>query len=528
MRIHELEESRNECTSNLAKQEAEIAKLRDQEAVLTSQQISLQLQLGEANRRSDGLENERTKATAETQHSLHALQDRLSSLRSDLAKKEEERDELARELENANIARTNLEASMSDARSEAHALCAKVQELESEIKEVRDTLLRLNVAQLEQPLPEALAQLGAIIQSKRSEQVSQNSAQASTVTCFLTDQETQTLGNVMHMNLQANEAITPVENREALSPSQAGVIVPFSSIVEELEPTACLMTENEPFDISSMLTQTPESVPSTKELIIPARPEKDSPFANVEYQYKIQEPQLYRASDIQQAPAEYVQERTHQEAVVEQVPVHPKQAAAGRNVSFETRKPSAGDDNLQVPDSQVSGGRPGLVVLSLSTNHPTRTNRWTYSKRQRETTTEQQKANLSEAASSQMEDREDCSETGKNKKTKTCPAPSNSVPQARTTTELYPRRTSPARLASGSSRTRSSDAMSNQTGPARRLRKSARQTRGKIYSFACNLGFFNVHSRKVQCSLQPRCLNALHQEACGARYSWDLLTIYLP
>ncbi|KAL3453122.1 hypothetical protein BJX65DRAFT_265547 [Aspergillus insuetus] len=482
MRIHDLEESRNECTSNLAKQEAEIAKLRDQEAVLTSQQISLQLQLGEANRRSDGLENERTKATAETQHSLHALQDRLSSLRSDLAKKEEECDELARELENANIARTNLEASMSDARSKAHVLCAKVQELESEIKEVRDTLLRLDIAQLEQPLPEALAQLGTVIQSKRSEQVSQDSAQASTVTCFSTDQGTQTLGDVMYMNLQANEAITPVENREALSPSQAGVIVPFSSIVEELEPTACLMAENEPLDISSMLTQTPERVPSTKELIIPARLEKDSPFANVESQHKIQEPQLYRASDIQRASGEYVQERTHQEAVVEQVPIHPKQAAAGRKVSFETQKPTAGNDNLQVPDSQVNGGRSGLVVLSLNTNHPTRTNRWTYSKRQRETTTEQQKANLSEAASSQMEDREECSETGKNKKAKACPAPSNSVPQARTATELYPRRTSPARLASGSSRTRSSDAMSNQKGPARGLKKSARQTRAEKYS----------------------------------------------
>jgi hypothetical protein len=488
MRIHDLEESRKECISNLGKQEAEIAKLSDQEAVLTSQQIFLQLQLAEANRRSDGLENERTRAMTETQHSLHALQDSLSTLRSDLAKKEE-RDELARELENANIARKKLEASMSDAESEAHALYAKVQRLESEIKEARDTLLQLDIAQLEQPLPEALAQLGAIMQSvnaKRSEQVNQDSAQASTDTCFRTDQGTQTMDDAMHMNLWASEPITPVENCEALSPSdQAGVIVPFSSIMQGLEPTDCLTVENEPFDISSMLTQTPERVLSAKELVVPARPEKDSPFANVESQHKTREPQLYRASNIQRPPAEYVQEQIHQEAVVEQTPIQQRQSGAGRKVSFETRKSTAEDDDLQVPDSQVNG-EPGLVVLSLNGSHPTRTNRWTYSKRQRETLTGQQKTNSCEAGSSQMDDREECGETGKNKKAKTCPALSNPVSQARTGAELYPRGTSPTRLASGSSRTRSSDAMSNQTGQARRLRKSARQTRGKFHPFACD------------------------------------------
>ncbi|KAJ0413560.1 hypothetical protein BJY00DRAFT_58040 [Aspergillus carlsbadensis] len=485
MRIHDLEETRNECTSNLAKQEAEIAKLRGQEAVLESQQISLQLELGEANRRSDGLENERTKATTETQYSLHALQDSLSSLRSELAKKEEERDELARELENANIARKNLEASISDAKSEAHALCARVQELESEIKEVRGTLLRLNIAQLEQPLPAALAQLGAIIQSvnaKQSEQASQNSAQASIDAGCRAGQGTQTVDDAMHMNLQATEPTTPVENRGNLSSSQAGIIVPFSSILQKLDPADCLMVENEPFDISSMLIRTPERVPSTKELIVPARPEKDSPFANVESQHTIQEPQLYRPSDTQRAPVEYVQGQIHREAVVEQTLIHPKQAGSGRKVSFETRKSTVEDDDLQVPDSQVNGAQPELVVLSLSGSHPTRTNRWTYSKRQREMLTEQQKTSPCEAASSRMEDREECTETGNNKKAKTCPAASNPVSQAKTGAELFPRRTSPTRLASGSSRTRSSEAMSSQTGPGRRLRKSARQTRAEKYS----------------------------------------------
>ncbi|KAL2817337.1 hypothetical protein BJX63DRAFT_109952 [Aspergillus granulosus] len=66
-----------------------------------------------------------------------------------------------------------------------------------------------------------------------------------------------------------------------------------------------------------------------------------------------------------------------------QVPIQLNEAGAGRKVSFQIQELTADGDDLQVPDSQMNGARPRLVVLSPNRNYSMRTNRWTYSKRQR-------------------------------------------------------------------------------------------------------------------------------------------------
>ncbi|KAL2853487.1 hypothetical protein BJY01DRAFT_258888 [Aspergillus pseudoustus] len=485
-RIRDLEKSRDECTSNLARQEAELAKLRDQETILTSQQISLQLQLGEANTRSDGLEKKRTRAKAETQHSLQALQDSLSLIRTELAKKEDERQILATELVKAKITRDDLDASMANVNAENHVLYGKVQGLEAEIKEVRETLFRLDIAQLEQPLPEALAQLAVTIQSmdaRKSEPVKQDTSKAPMHTSFRADQGTQTLNESIDMDLPGTKPIMPLESHRDLSPSdQAGLIVPFSSIAQDIEIVDCLTTDNEPFNISSMLQQTPERASSIEDFTVPARPEKSHPFADIEAKSTIQESQGCRSAGIEGAIAECMSDPINKETAVEQVPTQVKEARVGRKVSLEKGKLSAEDNHIQIPDSQMNGTRPGLVVLSLNGSHSTRSNRWTYSKRQRELLNEQQTTISSGAASSQTEDRAGCTETGTNKKARISSTPSNPVTQARKSSELYPRRKSPTRLASGSSRTRSSEAVSTQKGLGRTTRNSARRTRAEKYN----------------------------------------------
>ncbi|KAL3467373.1 hypothetical protein BJX64DRAFT_283691 [Aspergillus heterothallicus] len=484
-RIDDLEKVRNEFTSNLAKQEAEITKLRDQETNLTSQQISLQLQLGEANRRSDSLENERARATAESQKALESLQDNLSSLRSELVKKEGEHQALTRELESMNVTRDNLEAHLSDAKAGIQALHEQVQELNGAIKAVRETFDRLDIARSEQPLPEALIQLDATIQSvnsKKSEPVKQNQPQTLMHAASRMDQGTQTLDGCIDMGLPATEPILPVEDRGYCSPSGQGRdIVPFSSITQKMGPNDHWTTESDPFDLSTILTQTPERSSSIRDPMVPTSPENKNPFADIKPQNTIPGAQPYRIKGIKQAVAEITPEQIHKE---QHNPMRVKEAIAGRKVSFEaqTQMSADEDDDLQVPDSQANSTRPGLVVLSLNGSHSTRTNRWTYSKRQRESLTDQQKIGSSEEVPSQMKDPEGYTDEGSNKRVKMCSTPPKATPQTRKSSGAYNRRQSPTRLASGSSRARSSEAMLTQKGLGRSTRNSARMARAEKYN----------------------------------------------
>ncbi|KAL2866462.1 uncharacterized protein BJX67DRAFT_381980 [Aspergillus lucknowensis] len=445
-RIRDLEASRTEYASRFAKQEAEVVKLREQEAALESQQLSLQNELSEANRRSNGFENELTRAIAEKQRQLQALQDSFSSLQSDFQKKEDEWKALNKELEDANTARTDLETGKSKAKAEFHALLRRVQGSESTVEEVKEMLHRLDIAQFEEPLSESLARLEASMQSA-------NASQAITIVQDPTrdessrvDHGTQTFEDMAQIGTETREPIPPVHRGGGLSPSgQAGAIVPFSSILQELSPAHDPIVGNEQFDITYMLTQTPERNASAEELTVPARPEKDTPFADIVPQSradKPNEPRLNRAASMLWAASDCTQEQTGYKAAVDRAATGINESVTGRRVSVETRKLTAEADSLQVPDSQENNAQPNTREVSLGGDKPARTNRWTYSKRQRETSTKQQDT-IQLEISSQIEGQQAGGETGKSKKARVSSTPPNSLAQARAGPELYDRRKSP-------------------------------------------------------------------------------------
>ncbi|KAL4799954.1 hypothetical protein BDV19DRAFT_201643 [Aspergillus venezuelensis] len=258
------------------------------------------------------------------------------------------------------------------------------------------------------------------------------------------------------------------------SPSKrAGTIVPFSSILDGLSPTHFSNTD-EAFDLSGVLTQTPVKALSTEEPSAPAKPEKANTLVTVATETKQLEKgsqhEPDRIANTQDISIMGTQERVSQSVPAGQGLFKPQNSGTVRKVSFVTQKAIPEVSDLQVPDSQEKTLENELLGPSLEGSHSTRTNRWTYSKRQREAAAKQHET-TGDKSSSQKEDTS-------NKKAKT--SSTTSAPtQPIIATELYGRRKSPTRMASGSSRTSTGAIIPDQPGPARSRRRSTRTTRGK-------------------------------------------------
>ncbi|KAL4874086.1 hypothetical protein BDV12DRAFT_191949 [Aspergillus spectabilis] len=412
-----------------------------------------------------------------------ALQQSLSSIQSDLAKKEEEFQALNKQLEDANGARQNLESGKAKAQAQILPLLKRVQDSESGMKQAREVLHRMGITHLEQPWSDTLDQLETTLQAVNEDR--------SAIDRQLQVQEklpeTSASDEIHKINHGADickgeqpatgtvEPKTPADHSlKPLLSEQAGIIVPFSTFHQEMSPIPGSAAENEVIDPSCVLTQTPDRILSTQELNDPARPEKDDPFMDIDTACGIktlETPSLQHAA-AQQITSLCMQEQTDPSAPTEQGHFQPKAPVPGRKVSFVTWKSTAELDTFQVPDSQEKDE--SNFLESLNGDNPARTNRWTYSKRQRETVTKQQNTSSSERVSSQTE------EQTRSKKVKISMS-SSVVAQTRTASELYERRNSPTRLVSRSSRVPSNGPVPGQK-VTRGPRRSGRQKRGDKYN----------------------------------------------
>ncbi|KAL3476305.1 hypothetical protein BJX99DRAFT_228248 [Aspergillus californicus] len=262
------------------------------------------------------------------------------------------------------------------------------------------------------------------------------------------------------------------------------MIVPFSSILCGLSPTQFPTTRTESFDLSCMLAQTPERISLREKATVLARPEKDYPFTEKTIQSMAREadgsPGIHRPTSPKKNNSVSIEGQGHASVTAEKDVFKTKGPLTGRKVSFVARKLTAEADDLQVPDSQGNGDQTNTLDASLARDNPIHTNRWTYSKRRRDTSTKEQEIVPS---SSQMEQHQPQSKQGTSKKAKISSTSSTLTAQARTGSGLQGRRKSPTRLASGSSRAPASDiSTSGQLVTTRSLRKSGRRTRGDKYS----------------------------------------------
>ncbi|KAL4900670.1 hypothetical protein BDW74DRAFT_188099 [Aspergillus multicolor] len=471
-RIQDLEAIRTEQSSALAKREAEIQLLREQEAALKSEQTSVREQLEEAQQRSNGFEIEFMKTTTDDEQSRKALQDSFSALQKGFAKKEENckalqdtlssiQNQLTRavrkELQDANCARNTLESGKSKAKAEIHSLLKRVQDSELVTKTVRETFHRAGIARLEQPLSEALNQLERVLQAKTARQPT-------------TAQER------VQTDLRTHEPKTPVNHADHGSPSKrAGKIVPFSSILGGLSPINHPAADSELFEISA-LAHTPKRALAPPETGVPSRPEKYNPLTDDPPVSQAEEaevlPELNCVAEAQQVTATRTQCQSRPSAPIGQGD-QAQQTVTGRKVSFASRKLITEKDVLQDPDSQGKDKESNVLESSINEGNLSRTNRWTYSKRQRETSVRQQETTSIERIPPQVEEQETRSKKAKTSST------SSVVTQAETGSERNDRRRSPTRLASGSSRTSSGIPDPGQIGSNRGSRRTGRKSRGK-------------------------------------------------
>lgn len=463
-----LKESLSSAQSQLKRKEEECQDLQDNLHVVQGE-----LRGNETERQAlqDSLSSLQDKAT-ENEEAHQTLQDSLSSIQSRLTSKEEEYRVLSKELEESNNIRENLESGKSKAKSEIHALLKRVQEAESATKMVRETLHRMDITQLDQPLPDMMDQLEKAFQAANSNQaaiVGRISSQARTPETSARVANSRTdlnAGNQeVHSDPEENEPKTPINHYDEHSLlKQGGHIIPFSSIA--MSPTHCAVADGEPFDFSCMLMHTPERTSAQQELMVPPRPEKEPPSMEVI-------PRVKRVSSAQ-GPNKLRTEDQHLSIPADEAHLQPNGPVPTRKVSFVMRSTAAETDSVQVPDSQEKNIQSNLLESSLNGDNPTRTNRWTYSKRQRDASTKRQDATMSEKAYSQTDDQE----APNNKKVKTFAEPPATATQARAGSELHDRRRSPTRLASGSSRTSLDLPVIEQ----KTRRRSGRKTRGKRHA----------------------------------------------
>ncbi|KAL2816223.1 hypothetical protein BDW59DRAFT_166434 [Aspergillus cavernicola] len=448
---------------------------------------ALSKELEDASSAFSTMQSENLRKEADHQGLSQKLEDAnsaLFTLQSELVEKKADHQMLSKELEHANSARTSLETSKAKAKAEIHALLKRVQDSELYTKRVKEILDRKGIAQLELSLPESLDQLEATLQLPKSGHpvpVEQTMAQVRTPETSARDGSSGAKHATKNLDETIVEPKTPVNRAVEPSPSKhTGIIVPFSSISHGVSPARCPNTENESFDLSYILAETPEKESSPDELSAQAGPEKDNLSADIATRRRVEEADdptgLHHCANVQRTTSGCTQARPS--IAVEQDPFQSR----GRKVSFVTRKLTAEADNLQVPDSQEKNDQTNTLETSLGGDNPTRINRWTYSKRKWETSTKQQDTVSSQKITSQTEGQQAHAEPGKNKKAMIASA-STLVCQTRTASELYDRRRSPTRLASGSSRTPSSNVpIPSQTVSTRSSRRSGRKTRGDKYN----------------------------------------------
>lgn len=431
----------------------------------------------------DNLSSLQDKAT-ESEETHKNLQDSFSSIQDRLASKEEDYRALRKELEESNNIRETLESGKSKAKSEIHSLLKRVQEAESTTKMVRETLYRMNIAQLGQSLPEMMEQLKKSFQAANSNQaliVGQISSQTRTseTSARVANPGTDlNAGNQeeVHTDPEENEPKTPINHYDGPSPStRGGHIIPFSSIA--ISPIHYAVADGEPFDFSCMLMHTPERTSAQQELIVPPRPEKEPPSMEIIQGRNNRStdaiPGAKRVSSAE-GPNGMRTEDQHLGTAIEHAHLQSKDQVATRKVSFVAGNTAAETDSVQVQDSQDKKFQNNHLESSITGDNLTRTNRWTYSKRQRDTSTKRQDATTSEKAYPQSDDQQ----AHNNKKVKTFAEPFATATQGRTGSELHDRRKSPTRLASGSSRTSLDLPVIEQKS----RRRSGRKTRGKRHA----------------------------------------------
>ncbi|PYH91732.1 rootletin, partial [Aspergillus ellipticus CBS 707.79] len=469
-------------TVKLENQAKEIERLTELESSTSTQQVTLRQQLEEATERIAGLEGECSKISKDSHTELIDLQERHENLRKDLQQKEEECTLVQAKLTTAISETSDLENGNLKAKDEIHTLLKRVQDSEHWMIKIKEMLSRVGLSGPDESFSVAWSMLETIVRSSQMKKITHaqprtpgkkdicgSNTQASTPRKSVSSlgQELFKPTELVHKTSiisspfpQAKLAESSIGGQQALCPMQSP-IVPFSSIRQQSSLDACSFLGHDEDDLAAMLMLTPEERETIQSnaTIIP----DENPSANMENFADTFNDTASQKHNPDIATGKQISSKNSNNKE------HTKQKA----VTFEAQSPASSARKRKLPESH-SDGIQGIQDKPFMEDRP-RILRRTYSRNQQHTVS--RSTDLETCTSVETNAGDDtCAESthlGGNKRARA----SDSKPR----TEYFERKSSPTKLASGSSRTPPANAGqgSSQKRPARGDHYNARFNRGK-------------------------------------------------
>jgi hypothetical protein len=470
----------------MSEREAELELLRKSEAAALAQQKTILQQLDEVQGRILELNDRLSSKDLEFEN----LQKKLDTCQSDLLGKEEELTQAKEKLCDAETAKSNLEAGKAKAKSEIHALLKRLQDSERWMKNIKEAIARpddppsggsflgtwdklkdylsstdINDDPCSDSQKATFPAAVNVMNASKSPSVilTPNRICESPIQGFV--QTTQVIYRTQ--SFQGGGLSSPVqtraENIDSVSqcgkPEASTVIVPFSSIRQQLSPASGSSLSPAPSELAEMLDLTPKNKSTQSDTVVETPKQKNE---------KGSAATSHKADDFEPAMTdEHSRGSQHQplklnSTAMETADGHKnamKNQEKQKTVTFEAEK-----EATRIAKRKFSATEEHPLEESASENplvkRPERTTKRTYSRFQRTPSSKgrpkfSNQPNGSPASESPNRDTQTEKQyTSNDKRARVSVAPSNSRTrgQAQGTTNYLERRTSPASLASGSSR----------------------------------------------------------------------------
>ncbi|RAH79910.1 hypothetical protein BO86DRAFT_280657, partial [Aspergillus japonicus CBS 114.51] len=469
--VEELTCRESETVTKLAEQEQELKRLAEQTALAEARSICLQDQIEET-KKALALEDDLVN-TCDEKHKIQTeLQHKLDALLQDNMEKQEECHRIQERLTAVLAERADLESSKLKTKDEIHTLLKRVQDSEAWVNKLKELLRRAGLAAATDSLTEIwskfevtlLSTAGIAVESRhecRANPVEEESFSASSG--GLLPQEDMEKPQHVNSKLtsvattvpdsQTTTCLSPARRSDGISNDEASVdsmcllgsaIVPFSSIQPQSPRTECLFSSNDSYDLAAMLIITPEWQQNS--------PSKSSPKA--------------ASAKNDGSPRRGERAPTVLKLNLSSGNRKPgDNRAKHRSVTFETEVPAPQKGKRKLHDMETAHSQ-GSSADSLDEDNSMRSRR-TYSKQQQQSTTRVQAKSRGQVASASQEDMaHEVTEAGTprsimNKRTRVSFDTFKTTSQTKTVTEYFDRKSSPEKLASGSSRPALND---SQTG----------------------------------------------------------------
>ncbi|RAK98797.1 uncharacterized protein BO80DRAFT_479303 [Aspergillus ibericus CBS 121593] len=506
----------SESAAKLEDRNMELARLTELQSLGETQLATLHHEIEKATSRITILEKERTEICNESHKLTEHLQAKHDVLHAEFQEKEAECALIQTQLTATMSEKSDLECRQQKSKEEMEALTKRVQESEHGMKKVRDILSQVGISTPGKTFTEVCSILETTLrtaQNKTTDPQSNSPGGKEGISCSNLGTSTpqknnMSLGQELYkateviyraQSIQASIISSPfprensTANQQHLCSAQNPNIVPFSSIRHQSSPMDSSVFGNDQDELAAMLLITPEKKVITECDNTSKSDETQATKRAVDMEQQEKISQMHapgmaadEAAVTVKAPVPHPSSESQEKG--KQMPDSKGDIKANttkaKSVTFETQSPTSAGLKRKLPEAKNNDAPSSVQSMSLIEDRPARVNRRTYSRARHSMSRGAAKATDQAARPSAggIADRDSHATTraNANKRTRASIDPPAQKPQTKPVTEYFERKSSPTKLASGSSRTPSMNASqsNNQKWPARSGRGS-RRTRGE-------------------------------------------------